>query len=53
MLRRDIYLYLGRSDLDASEALDNDIVSVIANDNHGEQGEGAENSPQSCIQLTA
>jgi hypothetical protein len=44
--------HLARSDLGAGEALDDDVVSVVANYDHGEQGEGPENTAQYGVQLT-
>jgi len=44
--------HLARGDLGAGEALDDDVVSVVADYDHGEQGEGPENTAQYGVQLT-
>ena len=45
--------YLAGGDLSAGEALDDDVVSVIADDYHGEEGGCAKYSSHSGVQLTA
>ncbi len=44
--------HLARSDLGARESLDYDVVSVVADNDHGEQGEGPEYTPRYGVQVT-
>ncbi len=44
--------HLARGDLGARESLDDDVVSVVADYDHGEQGEGPENTPSNGVQVT-
>jgi hypothetical protein len=44
--------HLARGDLGAGESLDDDVVSVVADYDHGEQGEGPKNTPSNGVQVT-
>ena len=45
--------YLFGRDLGAGEALDDDVVSVVADDDHGHDGESAEDSSQKAVQMAS
>ena len=46
-------MYLARCDLDTAEALDDDVVSVVADDDHGEDGDRSEDAPDTRVDLAS
>ena len=48
-----LYSYLSWRDLDPAEALDDNVVSVVADDDHGHDGHRAERRAQGSIDLAS